>query len=229
MPLAATAGAVGVGLVTRLVGSGVQRLGSLAFQKIIRIAKIENALKGSVAKSTAVQVAINDFETLVGTRYGQLNRQLFDFLREIERSGIVNTMVENALINRNSSELERIFCDLHVKVVGPDGGIGFSSVPLPRHQFKVEQLGGISLQAWRQIIHHEGRSSEVAAGYLFAMMMATELQGRTEDEGPRSARRKSKPIRRGEVIEWALTNAGIEKLKTFPQIKAAVEAKSLFI
>jgi hypothetical protein len=70
MPLAATAGAVGVGLVTRLVGSGVQRLGSLAFQKIIRIAKIENALKGSVAKSTAVQVAINDFETLVGTRYG---------------------------------------------------------------------------------------------------------------------------------------------------------------
>jgi hypothetical protein len=55
----------------------------------------------------------------------------------------------------------------------------------------VEQLGGISLQAWRQIIHHEGRSSEVAAGYLFAMMVATELQGRTEDEGPRSARRKS--------------------------------------
>jgi hypothetical protein len=88
----------------------------------VSIAKIENALKGSVAKSTAVQVAINDFETLVGTRYGQLNRQLFDFLREIERSGIVNTMVENALINRNSSELERIFCDLHVKVVGPDAG-----------------------------------------------------------------------------------------------------------
>jgi hypothetical protein len=122
MPLAATATAVGTGLVTRLVSSGVQRLGSLVFQKIIRIAKIEHALKASATKSAAVQLAINDFETLIGSRYGQLTQQLFDFLREVERSGIVNTMVENALVNRSSAELERIFCDLHKKIVGPDAG-----------------------------------------------------------------------------------------------------------
>lgn len=93
MPLGATAAAVGTGLVTRLVGSGVQRLGSLAFQKVMRVAKIDSALKTATNKSPAVQTAINDFETVIGSRYGQLDQQLYDFLREIERSGIVNMMV----------------------------------------------------------------------------------------------------------------------------------------
>jgi hypothetical protein len=94
MPLATAASATSMGLVTRLVGSGVQRLGSLVFQKVIRIAKIDHALKGVAAKSAAVQTAINDFETVVGSRYGELTQQLYDFLREIERSGIVNLMRE---------------------------------------------------------------------------------------------------------------------------------------
>ena len=122
MPLGATAAAVGTGLVTRLVGSGVQRLGSLAFQKVMRVAKIDSALKTATNKSPAVQTAINDFETVIGSRYGQLDQQLYDFLREIERSGIVNMMVENALIHRKSKELERIFTDLHKKIMGPEVG-----------------------------------------------------------------------------------------------------------
>ncbi len=111
MPLTTTAGTIGAGLIGRLIGSGVQRLGSLAFQKIIRIAKIENALKG-VAKNPSVRTAIDDFETVIGNRYGELDSQLFEFLREVERSGIVNSIFENALICRDSPELKSIFLDL---------------------------------------------------------------------------------------------------------------------
>jgi len=109
-------------LVTRFVGSGVPRLGSLVFQKVIRIARIDSALKGASAKSAAVQTAINDFETVIGSRYGQLDQKLNDFLREIERSGIINSMVDNALIGRDSNEVRRIFVDLHIKFMGKDSG-----------------------------------------------------------------------------------------------------------
>jgi hypothetical protein len=109
------------------------------------------------------------------------------------------------------------------------GTIGFSAVPLPKQQFRVNQKGGISLGAWSRIIRHGTSSPEATAGYLFAMMVATELQGRTEDEEVRSVRRKVKSITRREIIEWAFANLGMQKLKVFPQIKAAAEAKSLFV
>lgn len=89
----------------------------------MRIARIENALKG-VVKNPAVQTAINDFETLIGNRYGELDTQLFEFLREVERSGIVKSIFENALIGRDSPELKRIFIDLHARIVGPGNGAG---------------------------------------------------------------------------------------------------------
>jgi hypothetical protein len=122
MPIAGGVGAVGGGLIGRLIGSGVQRLGSLVLQKVIRVAKIENALKGNIAKNPLVQTAVADFETVIGTRYGELTTELSEFLREIERSGIINSMVENALIGRKSTELQRIFSQLHDQVIGSGKG-----------------------------------------------------------------------------------------------------------
>jgi hypothetical protein len=113
---------IGTGLVVRLVGSGVQRAGSLVFQKAMRVVKIESALKGIVTKNPNVQKAIDDFETVIGSRYGALNSELFSFLREIERSGIVNSMVENALLERDAGELKNVFSEIHSKFIGSGRG-----------------------------------------------------------------------------------------------------------
>jgi hypothetical protein len=115
------AGATGASLIGRLIGSGAQRLGSLAFQKVVRIAKIESALKGTI-KSPLVKSAIDDFETVVGNRYGELNVQLSEFLREVERSGIINSMVENALVGRASPELKNLFIEVHGRIIGVGNG-----------------------------------------------------------------------------------------------------------
>ena len=117
-----SAGAIGAGLISRLVSSGVQRLGSLILQKVIRVGRIESALKGNAQKNPAIQAAIDDFETVIGSRYGELNTELFEFLREVERSGIINSMVENALIGRDASELKRIFRNVHDQVIGAGKG-----------------------------------------------------------------------------------------------------------
>jgi hypothetical protein len=117
-----TASTVIAGLSGRLIGSGIQRVGSLVFQKVMRIAKIDFALKGSVIRNPAVQTAIADFETVIGSRYGQLDVPLSNFLSELQRSGIINSMVENALINRSSIELKRIFVDLHETIIGESKG-----------------------------------------------------------------------------------------------------------
>jgi hypothetical protein len=137
MPLATAVGSIGTGLVGRLLGSGVQRLGSLAFQKVIRVVRIESALRNAGSKNPFVQTAVNDFEVVIGSRYGELNTQLFDFLREIERSAIVNAMVENALIERHSPELKRIFLELHERIIGKGNGDAGALFDQMMHSFSV--------------------------------------------------------------------------------------------
>lgn len=108
------------------------------------------------------------------------------------------------------------------------GMAGFFSVPLPKEQFRVVRGGGFGLALWEQLFRHETVSAEVAAGLLFAMMVATELQNRMEEEEGRF--RKQKPsVRRKDLIDWLLANKGLPNLGMFPQIRAAAEAKSLFI
>lgn len=111
--MSSTLGGVGLGLLTKLVTSGLQRAGSLIFQKMIRITRIENALRVGYIRNETIKKAIDDFETVIGTRYGQLTEELDQFLQELERSGIINSMVENALIGRSSTPTKEAFKTLH--------------------------------------------------------------------------------------------------------------------
>jgi predicted NACHT family NTPase len=115
-----TFGALSAGLAGRLLLSGIQRVGSLTFQKAMRISRIEQTLKGSAQRNSNVKLAMEDFETVIGNRYGQLNERLACFLEELERSGLITAMVEDALLERSSHEVKAAFASLHARAF-PDG------------------------------------------------------------------------------------------------------------
>jgi hypothetical protein len=97
------------GLATKLLTSGIQRAGSLAFQKAMRVTKIEQAIRGQAQRNSNVKAAMNDFEVVIGTRFGEYTVQLAKFLEELERSGLITTMVEDALLDRGSPEVQSSF------------------------------------------------------------------------------------------------------------------------
>jgi hypothetical protein len=110
------------------------------------------------------------------------------------------------------------------------GMIGFSTWPLPKHLFRMNKGEGFELWVWDELLKGENVPADVMAGNLFAMMAATELQGRNEEEshgrgGPRARRRT---YRRDEIIQKALEHKGMQKLRMFPSIRAAVAASTLF-
>jgi hypothetical protein len=112
MPVGTTIAGLASGLATKLITSGIQRVGSLTFQKAMRISKIEQTLRGQVQRNPNVKAAMNDFETLIGTRFGEYTEQLAKFLEELERGGLITAMVEDALLERNSLEVQASFGSL---------------------------------------------------------------------------------------------------------------------
>jgi hypothetical protein len=117
-----TIGSLTTGLVTRLIASGIQRVGSLTFQKAIRISRIEQTLRMSSSRNPNVKLAVDDFETLIGSRYGGLNEQLAHFIEELERGGLITAMVEDALLDRPSQEVRASFATLHSRAFPTDQG-----------------------------------------------------------------------------------------------------------
>lgn len=106
----------GTALLGRLAASGLQRVGSLVFQKICRTLRIEQALRGNIARNPNVKKCIDDFEVVVSSRYGELTEKLDLFLRELERTGLVNLIVESAILGQQQCpELEKSFVILHSK------------------------------------------------------------------------------------------------------------------
>jgi NACHT domain len=115
-------GALTTGLVGRLISSGIQRVGTLTFQKAMRISRIEQVLRVGSLRNPNVKAAVDDFETVVGNRYGELNEQLAQFLEELERGGLITAMVEDALLDRRSPELCASFLSLHSRAFAKDEG-----------------------------------------------------------------------------------------------------------
>jgi len=100
-------------LFIQLFSAGAERLGSLVFQKLIRLRRIDATLKGIIQKDAVVITAVNDFETVIGSRYDKLTEDLKAFLLIVERSGLVKRMLESAIIGREDRELKSCFLELH--------------------------------------------------------------------------------------------------------------------
>jgi hypothetical protein len=87
-----TIGALTTGLASRLITSGILRVGSLTFQKAMRISRIEQTLKASSLRNPNVKAAVDDFEVLIGNRYGEYNERLANFMEELERGGLITAI-----------------------------------------------------------------------------------------------------------------------------------------
>lgn len=110
------------GLVTKLLASGMQRVGSLTFQKAMRISRIEQALRTSSVKNPNVKTAINDFQVLIGNRYGEYNERLSAFIDELDRSGLITALVEDAMLGRWSQNVRDSFFALHARAFSTEQG-----------------------------------------------------------------------------------------------------------
>ena len=113
MSFTAALGTVGAGLVGKLLTAGLQKIGTLAFQKALRILRIESNLKGAIKQNPLVATAISDFETVLGSRYNQLTSQVSTFFSDLERSGVITAMVETALLGDNRDRVFPIFDRMH--------------------------------------------------------------------------------------------------------------------
>src|SRR5258708_11007511 len=125
--MSVTVASLSAGLAGPLLTSAIQRVGSLTFQKAMRVSRIEQTLKGSAQRNSNVKLAMEDFETVIGNRYGQYTEKLAQFLEELERSGLITAMVEDALLERRSQEVKAAFVALHARARGriitrQDGG-----------------------------------------------------------------------------------------------------------
>jgi hypothetical protein len=108
----------GLGLLGKLITSGLQRAGSLVFQKLTRIARIEAAIRVGYQRNPSIKKAVDDLETVFGNRFGKLTEKLHQFLEELERSGVINAMVENALLDRSSQPTKAAFESIFVRAFG---------------------------------------------------------------------------------------------------------------
>jgi hypothetical protein len=104
-------------IVGKLIGSGLARLGDLVFQKMIRLQRVDDSLRGIIITDPLAKKAIADFEIVMGAYRGELTQRLHDFLGELEKSGLINSLIENALFERKSAEVKHAFIRLHTDVM----------------------------------------------------------------------------------------------------------------
>src|SRR5687767_3910847 len=89
------------------------KLGSVGFQKAIRLRRIDNAWKGTIQHSEIVQNAIKELEIVIGSYHGELTEGMDRFFRELERTGLVTALAEQCLLNERRDTIKRTFIDLH--------------------------------------------------------------------------------------------------------------------
>jgi hypothetical protein len=107
-----------IGALGEFINSGLKRAVSAPFQKVARLEKVDHAARLRSSTDPLVAVALDDYIRVLGSYQGKYTVTVDAFLKELEASGVVELMVENALIGRASSEVEKRFIFLHNHVFG---------------------------------------------------------------------------------------------------------------
>jgi hypothetical protein len=97
------------GVLINLLTAGLQRSGSLLLQKILRLRKIDKVLRGFEAQNPLFRAAIDDFIRVAGSYRGEYTEPLAAFLQELQKTGIIDSLAEAALVSRRSPALEAQF------------------------------------------------------------------------------------------------------------------------
>lgn len=100
-------------IVTKLLGTALQRGVSIIFQKISRVRKIDAALKGQLTGNSLVRTAVDDYEVLLGSYYGEFTVAIDGFHRHLEKTGVIEAITESALIGRDSPAIRNMFVREH--------------------------------------------------------------------------------------------------------------------
>lgn len=93
----------------KLLGSGLQRVADGLFRKILRLRKIDSALNGDILKNDLIKKAVEDFEIVLGTYRGEYDTRVDQFLRSLERSGLIETIAQSALLRRPIATNKSVF------------------------------------------------------------------------------------------------------------------------
>jgi hypothetical protein len=103
--------------IFKLAIPAVQKAGSLIFQKLSRLRRIDDAIN-LVVDDELAKTAVSDFEIVKGTWRGEFDVTVDGFLRAFEASGLNHAMFNNALANPNSPALKGTFVALFQKETG---------------------------------------------------------------------------------------------------------------
>jgi predicted NACHT family NTPase len=109
-------------ILQSLFVTAIGRAVPILYQKILRRRKVDAAIRGEATQNSAIKKALMDYEVIVGSTYGTLTETLDKFLRELESSGVIVCMAEEAVVKRRTESTRAAFLNLHTEVFGDLSG-----------------------------------------------------------------------------------------------------------
>ena len=106
--------------VTQLLKTGLDRAGSTLLKKFLRLRGLDKTLRAGTYVNPAVETAIRDFETILGSYRGEFTVPVAELLSELTRSGVATAMAEQALLQQECETTSARFIELYKMIVGPD-------------------------------------------------------------------------------------------------------------
>jgi hypothetical protein len=89
-------------MLQSLFVTAIGRAIPILYQKILRRRKVDAAIRADGPQNSAIKQALMDYEVIVGSTYGTLTETLDKFLRELESSGVIVCMAEEAVVKRRT-------------------------------------------------------------------------------------------------------------------------------
>lgn len=105
------------GSFLKLGAAPAMKAGGLIFQKIKRLAKIDDALRG-IEKDDLAEGFITDFEIVKGTWRGEFDVPVDKFLRAFETGGLSQALFNEVIIGTRSPSLKKAFEALFIAETG---------------------------------------------------------------------------------------------------------------
>jgi hypothetical protein len=106
--------------VTQLLKTGLDRAGSTLLKKFLRLRGLDKTLRAGTYVNPAVETAIRDFQTILGSYRGEFTVPVAEPLSELTRSGVATAMAEQALLQQECETTSARFIELYKMIVGPD-------------------------------------------------------------------------------------------------------------
>ena len=127
--------------VSRMAVPALQRAGSMIFQKLLRLYRIDQALKG-INVQTIKDSIIDDYAIINGSWIGGLTEDIDNFIKEIENSGLATALMTEALLNQTSDQTSNLFIKLCMDrtVLGQEESKNFLNEIRTSFRVSVEQI-----------------------------------------------------------------------------------------